>query len=195
VQDFFVTGEIAFLSTCWTIVDTRLVLTVFHSKHKRNCLEKVKCNDAIAIMVCWCSHTEGSKCNIPCCALLGRQKGATFACCTRATWRTSYTKSARNICMTYAPDSRRMRASHPRIRRKCCAHLLHEERATRDHVLLDPSVSNCMRSFGLYLFNCTFRWILISHKLKTSSEVFRTRLAKKLHHVLREHNHCKREVS
>jgi hypothetical protein len=36
------------------------------------------------------------------------------------------------ICVTYALDSRRMRASHPRIRRKCCVHLPHEERATRN---------------------------------------------------------------
>jgi hypothetical protein len=46
--------------------------------------------------------TEGSKSNIPCCALL---------------------------CLVtyYAPDSRRIHAgcaSHPRIRRKCCAHIL-----------------------------------------------------------------------
>jgi hypothetical protein len=49
---------------------------------------------------------------------------------TRATWRTSYANSARNICVTYAPDSRRMRVtSDPRIRCKCCVHL---PRATRD---------------------------------------------------------------
>jgi hypothetical protein len=50
--------------------------------------------------------TEGSKGNIP---------------CARAT---SYAKFARNICVTcmYAPA---------RIRRKCCMHLPHEERATR----------------------------------------------------------------
>jgi hypothetical protein len=65
-------------------------------------------------------------------SLVARQVRATFAWCTRATWRTSYANFARNICVTYAPDSRRMRASHPRIRRKCCAHLLREERATRD---------------------------------------------------------------
>jgi hypothetical protein len=38
--------------------------------------------------------------------------------------------SAGNICVTYAPDYRRMRASHPRMRRKCCAHLPREECAT-----------------------------------------------------------------
>jgi hypothetical protein len=39
---------------------------------------------------------EGPKNNIPCCALLSRQVCATFAWCTRATWRTSYAKFARN---------------------------------------------------------------------------------------------------
>jgi hypothetical protein len=68
---------------------------------------------------------------IPCCA---RQVRATFAWCTRATWRTSYANFARNICVTYA---RHIRESGG----KCCAHLPHEERATRDDVTLDPSVS------------------------------------------------------
>jgi hypothetical protein len=54
--------------------------------------------------------------------------------------RTSYANFACHICVTYAPDSRRMRASHQRIRRKCCAHL---PRATRD-VTLDPSVPKCI---------------------------------------------------
>jgi hypothetical protein len=45
---------------------------------------------------------------------------ATFAWCTRATWRTSYANFGRNICVTYAADSRRMRALHPRIGPKCC---------------------------------------------------------------------------
>jgi hypothetical protein len=60
---------------------------------------------------------------------------ATLAWCTRVTWRTSYANFARNMCVTYAPDSCRIhvrRASHPRIRRWCCAHLLHEECSTRD---------------------------------------------------------------
>jgi hypothetical protein len=47
--------------------------------------------------------TEGSKSNL-CCALLARQVRATFAWCTWATRRT-YANFARNICVTYAPDS------------------------------------------------------------------------------------------
>jgi hypothetical protein len=34
-----------------------------------------------------------------------------------------------DVCPRFTPDSHRMRASHPRIRRKCCAHL---PRTTRD---------------------------------------------------------------
>jgi hypothetical protein len=37
------------------------------------------------------------------------------------------TQIVRDICARFTPG-----ASHPRIRRKCCAHLPHEERATRD---------------------------------------------------------------
>jgi hypothetical protein len=37
---------------------------------------------------------------------------------TRATWRTSYANFARNICVTYAPDSRRMRVTSA-IARTC----------------------------------------------------------------------------
>jgi hypothetical protein len=84
----------------------------------------------------FCKSTEGSKSNIPCCALLARQVRATFAWCTRAKWRTSYVNFTRNLCVTYAPDSCRMRMSHPRIRRKCCPHL---PRATRDVTFRDPT--------------------------------------------------------
>jgi hypothetical protein len=44
----------------------------------------------------------------------------------------------------HAQDSRRMHASHPRIRRKCCAHLPREERATRDVNILALCVCNYM---------------------------------------------------
>jgi hypothetical protein len=50
--------------------------------------------------------TEGSKSNIPCCA---RQVRATFA--WYADGHTSYANFARNICVTYAPDSLRMRVT------------------------------------------------------------------------------------
>jgi hypothetical protein len=86
------------------------------------------------------SHTEGSKSNIHCCALLSRQVRATltFAWWTRATWRTSYANFARNICVTYSPDthrihSRRMRTSHPRIRR-----FAHLPRATKECYFWSP---------------------------------------------------------
>jgi hypothetical protein len=66
------------------------------------------------------NFTEGSKINIPCCVLLARQLRATVAWCactqhTRATWRTSYANFACINCVTYAPDSRRMRASHKSV--------------------------------------------------------------------------------
>jgi hypothetical protein len=60
-----------------------------------------------------------------------RQVRATFAWCTRATWRTSYANFARNICVTYAPDSRRMGVTSANPTQMLCA-LPHEERATRD---------------------------------------------------------------
>jgi hypothetical protein len=72
--------------------------------------------------------TVWSKSNIPCCALLARKVRTTFAWCTRATWRTSYANLARNICVTYAPYSRRMRA-HCRTRS-----------AQQGMLPLDPSV-------------------------------------------------------
>jgi hypothetical protein len=58
---------------------------------------------------------RGSKSNIPCCALIARQVRATFAW-LRATWRRSYANFARSICVTYAPDSRRIHAG-------CASHL------------------------------------------------------------------------
>jgi hypothetical protein len=51
---------------------------------------------------------------------------------TRATWRTSYANFACNICVSYVRQIHAGCASHPRIRCKCCVHLPHEERATRD---------------------------------------------------------------
>jgi hypothetical protein len=50
--------------------------------------------------------------------------------------------------------TRRMRASHPRIRRKCCAHLPHEECATRD-VTFGPLCIGLLVIKGVY-FQCRF---------------------------------------
>jgi hypothetical protein len=88
----------------------------------------------IRSVTCRAGAREGSKSNISCCALLARRVRATFAWYTRDT---SYANFARNICVTYAPDSRRIHASHPRIRRKCCANL---PSAQQGMLLFDPSV-------------------------------------------------------
>jgi hypothetical protein len=63
---------------------------------------------------------EGSKSNIPCCA---QHFHDTRATCTQI------------LRVTFPWHMRQIHAvcpSHPRIRRKCCAHLPREKRATRD---------------------------------------------------------------
>jgi hypothetical protein len=61
--------------------------------------------------------------------------------CPRAKsdWRATVTLGCPNFArdIRHTLDSLRMRGSHPRIRRKCCAHLPREERATRD-VTFEP---------------------------------------------------------
>jgi hypothetical protein len=44
---------------------------------------------------------------------------------------------AANCAWHYAPDSRRMSASPPRIRRKCCVNLPREEHLTKEHLTRD----------------------------------------------------------
>jgi hypothetical protein len=57
--------------------------------------------------------TEGFKSNIHAVALPARQVRATIAWLRglHCTWRTAYANFTRTICVTYAPDSRRMRVT------------------------------------------------------------------------------------
>jgi hypothetical protein len=59
---------------------------------------------------------------------------------------------SRDICARFTLGS----ASHPRIRRKCCAHLLHEERATRD-VTFGPLCSRLLNGIARLLMS----WLTI----------------------------------
>jgi hypothetical protein len=51
-------------------------------------------------------------------------------------WRTSYANYARNICVTYAPDSRRMRVTSANLKQ-----MLRAPVAQQGMLLLDPSCS------------------------------------------------------
>jgi hypothetical protein len=71
--------------------------------------------------------TEGSKSNIPCCALLARQVRATVPSDSRI-WRASGTYVTQMLRAKFTYDVRHV----ARASCKCCAHLPREERATRD---------------------------------------------------------------
>jgi hypothetical protein len=91
-------------------------------------------------------------------SLCGR-RGAQHLYDTCATWRTSYANFAHDICVTCQIHAGC--ASHPRIQRKCCAHLPREQRATRD-----SRQSICFKIIKLELRSSLARWSL-THLIKT----------------------------
>jgi hypothetical protein len=183
VNHVFSSGELTIEWTEWPTQSNMRIHVVFHLeknilKERSYSISRWQYREWHAVNLKFI-HTEGSKSNIPCCALLPLQVRATFAA-----WYVGYASCpARNICVTYMytpADSRCIHAgwaSHPRIRRKCCVHLPREEQM----LLLDPSASircklfhnklcllmHCTQPIGSFSFPLRFiqyDWIQIAYQ-------------------------------